>query len=330
VILNAFSVLAAFAALLRVIGGFLVLVLGVAAWRRLRRDAAAPRDGEGRYFLLVMLCATLVGIAVVSWPLLYLVLQSYVGRWPGVMCIEGVTRIGTGSIGAASHLPGLVRLLEVAKPALVFVSGAWVVLHLANRRAPGGRLTGRVVGALLLCGAAAALDGGAELAYLFIPKQERLPAAGCCGVPDEAVLGPVGGPAPAWLSPAYFSLGLALVVALSLAARKDRVPATWLAVALVGALASLPLGLEFLGRVAAPALLHLPHHSCAYCLIAKAPESLVGIGLHVAGAFAVGWACVARWVGAEGDGGIAAPLLRVARFGYLGSLAMAGVGLASS
>ena len=60
--------------------------------------------------------ASAVGLGLASWPLLYLLLQSYVPEWPDVMCIYGVTRVGAGSVGASRFLPGLVTALQVLKP----------------------------------------------------------------------------------------------------------------------------------------------------------------------------------------------------------------------
>ena len=230
-ILNPFSVLAAFAAVLRIAIGLLVLFAGVRAMRRWRSSRHREVEaGEERFYLLLTLSATLVGLAVVSWPLLYLVLQSYVPEWPGVMCIQGVTRIGTGSIGASGWLPGLVAFLETAKPALVFVAGGWLVLHLVNRRDRTGALTGRVLGALLLCGLLAALDGAGELLYLLIPNQERFLAAGCCSFAGEPVAAAGAEPiahlvarqdgSSGGLTIAFFSVGLALLGTITLALRR--------------------------------------------------------------------------------------------------------------
>jgi hypothetical protein len=345
VILNALSGLAAFAALLRAAIGLIVLFVGVRALRRWRSPLGPePGTGEERFYLVFALSATLLGLAVVSWPLLYLVLQSYVPEWPGVMCIQGVTRIGAGSVGAASSLPGLVGFLEGAKPALVFVAGAWLVLHLVNRRGRTGALTGRVLWVLLLFGCLATIDGAGELAYLLIPKQETFLAAGCCtvgadpaaaaGAAPPALLLSSPEPSHGWLTAAFLSVGLAVVLAVSVARRRLRRPAgggRWLAFSLVGALVSVPLGLAFLSAVAAPAFLRLPYHPCPYCLIASAPESLVGIVLYVSGVFGVGWAGAARWLGAtpEGSAGneLCLRLLRIARFGFLASLLMATVKL---
>ncbi|MGH7161994.1 MAG: hypothetical protein ACREID_00815, partial [Planctomycetota bacterium] len=223
-IFNAFSVLAAFAALLRVALGATVLFLGLRAVRAWRRRSASPAGpDEERFYLLVVLTSTVVALGVASWPLLYLVLQSYVPEWPGVMCIRGVTRIGTGSVGAASLLPGLVQFLEATKPVLVFAAGTWLVLHLANRSDRAASLTGRVLAALLLCGAVATVDGAGELAYLLIPKQEKFLAAGCCTVGADAGAWSDARPFPdagasgggIGLTAVFFSVGGAVVAALS-------------------------------------------------------------------------------------------------------------------
>jgi len=333
VIVNAFSVVAAFAAILRVVLGLLVLGTGILAlkeWRRTRDRNDG--SGEGRFYLLVTACATLTVLAVVSWPLLYLVLLSYVPLWPGVMCVDGVTRIGEGSVGVSALLPHLLRALAVTKPLLIFASGAWLVLHLVNRRDRTGALTGRVLAALLLCAFLAVADGAVETAYLFVPKQEKTLAAGCCA--QEADVDPArSGSLPvvaadaggrALLSVVFLAVAAGIVLALTAAIRRG---GAWLAVSLAGALLSLPIGLVFVLDVAAPDFLHLPYHHCVYCLARSMPETLVGILLYVLGAFGAGWAFAARRFGKGGGTGegVSVPLLRMARFSYLGALLMAAV-----
>src|SRR5438105_8292295 len=129
-ILNTYAILMAFLGLLRLFLGVLVLGLGLLAWRA-GRLAATPdnRDAvETRSYLVLLVTILLVGLSVFSWPLLYLLLQSYVPEWPGVMCIYGVTQIGADTLGASRLLPDLLRLLQWTKPALVFAGGAWFVL----------------------------------------------------------------------------------------------------------------------------------------------------------------------------------------------------------
>ena len=99
-IVNAFSVLDAFLVLLRLLVGAVAAGPGcrraVAWWRSTARTA---QEVEDRYYLLFSLATLLWCLSVLSWPVFYLMLQSYVDVWPGVMCVYGVTRIGTGSVG---------------------------------------------------------------------------------------------------------------------------------------------------------------------------------------------------------------------------------------
>src|SRR5438552_1358970 len=122
-ILNAYAVLDAFVGLLRLGLAMLVVTLALAAWRTWRHSAGVPEERkklEDRGYLLFLVGGLLLGLNVLAWPIFYLLLQSYVPYWPGVMCIYGVTQIGAGSLGPARFLPPLVTALQVTKPALVF------------------------------------------------------------------------------------------------------------------------------------------------------------------------------------------------------------------
>ena len=96
------------------------------------------------------------------------------------MCIYGVTRIGEGSVGISRFLPPLLAALQAAKPALVFLSGAWFVLYLVNRRTPTAPLTGRVLAVLLASALLAVGDAAAEATYIVLPKKEEAASSGCC------------------------------------------------------------------------------------------------------------------------------------------------------
>jgi hypothetical protein len=344
-ILNAYAVLDALLGLLRFGLGVLVLGLGVSAWLTWRRVAGpeGKKVLEDRCYLLFLLAGLLLWLNVAAWPLFYLLLQSYVPQWPGVMCIYGVTRIGTGSLGPARFLPPLVQTLQATKPALVFLSGAWFVLYLVNRRTRTAPLTGRVLVVLLAAGLLAVADAAAESAYLAIPKKEQFLSAGCCtGIFDaEAhaarLLPQALTPADAvpWLYGAYYTVNGGMVLGLALAARQSRtgLPAGWLGALLAGAVLSVAVNVVFLVDVAAPRLLHLPYHHCPYDLVPRAPGSVVAAVLFVAGFFAVGWACVAAWLGRDPEATPYLPaavrrLLALGFNGYLLSLLVLSLELA--
>jgi hypothetical protein len=313
-ILNAYAVLDAFLDVLRLGLGLWLVVLALAACRLGTRSEIALEERkklEDRCYLVFVLGGLLLGLNVVSWPLFYLLLQSYVAEWPGVMCIYGVTRIGTGSIGPSRFLPKLVETLQVTKPALVFLSGGWFVLYLVNRATRTAPLTGKV---LLLVVAAALLgvgDAAAEGAYLVIPKKEEFLASGCCTEALNEDKQPSGfladnpeeeDKAVRWLYAGYYSSNILLVLLLGRFAWRDVLPpARWLVPLLLAAALCLVVNTVFLGAAAAPRLLHLRYHRCPYDLVKGAPESLVAVALYLFGCFSVGWACLAVWLGRSGE-----------------------------
>jgi hypothetical protein len=345
-IVNAYAVLDAFLSLLRLGLSVIVVGLGFSAWWQWLRYGLADESRnslEDRCYLLFLLAGLLLALNVLAWPLFYLLLQSYVPEWPGVMCIYGVTRIGTGSLGPSRFLPTLVTALQVSKPALVFASGAWFVIYLVNRSTATGLLTGKVLVLVLLAGMLAVADASAEIAYLVIPKKEVFLSAGCCTVPfdDESqssrnlpdILG--AEQQTSHLYGAYYVGNGILILVLAGLGRLSRrqVHRGWLALLLVGAVMSLVVNGAFLVEVAAPRLLHLPYHHCPYDLVPQVPESVLAVALFVAGAFAVGWACVAAWLGKAPEtqpflAGLVARLLFLSCLAYLGSLMMMSLELA--
>jgi hypothetical protein len=337
--LNSYAVLDLSLSLLRLAVALGVVALGVRAVRAGRRPTPpdAKDDAEDRSYLLALLGLLLLALNLVAWPLLYLLLQSYVAETPGVMCVYGVTRIGSGSAGPERFLPGLLTALQVAKPAAVFVSGVWLTLYLLNRRTQSAPLTGRAAAVLLALGLLGVADATAELAYLVIPKHEADRSQGCCTavfddpshgvwIAPDAVLG-LGD--RSGLSAAYFAANVVMVSALSgYAARvRRRGRAPTLTPLLVAAFVTVPVTVAFVVEVAAPVLLRLPYHHCPYDLIPEAPEVVLAGVLFAWATFSVGWASAAAGWGdcPETRPCLAGPvegLLLMGLFCYLGSVIM--------
>jgi hypothetical protein len=307
-ILNGYSVLALFAGAVEFALGLAVVLLAVRARRaqRGREGAAAGRRDGAPGSLLPLASGALLGVSLASWPLLYLLLASYVPQWRDVMCIQGVARIGQGSLGAPGWLPTLVGALQVTKPLLVFATGAWLVLHLADRRTTTSPLGGRVLVAVALAGAIAAVDAAVQVAYVAIPKQEQSLSVGCCLATGPAgEVGPVSragyvgsGARPRTALVLVFYAASAALAAWTgragfrRAAAGARPPAGTVPL-LFAALATLPVGVLFLRNVAAPAFLGLPDHTCAYCLVGSEPLGLLAIALFLLGVLATAWSCLA-------------------------------------
>lgn len=341
--LNSLMIVEAFVAAVRLVLGAIVVIGGLLLLAG--RNRAARRGGEAgtssRHTLLLAAAAVLAILAVASWPLLYATLQSLVPQWPAAMCLEGVMRLGTHSLGPSRYLPLLVRTTEALKPILVLLCGAWLVLWRLHQQSATGALAGRATAVLALVGAVAVADAAVEIAYVAIPKREDRLAAGCCSaaVQDRSLAAatrfsrePV--PANRWTA-GHFSLSAALVFgAVGLRRTANTRRRGWgllgLAVATTAAVVAAAV---FLSAVAAPWLMRLPHHRCVYCLFARVPETMAAALLFLSGGACVLWAAIAGTLGriaateAAADR-MVARLLEVAAWLIAGSAVMLALELA--
>lgn len=366
-ILNSFAILDGFVTFLRFGLALVIVFLAVPVWRvwgrsdlkgksdlkgqsdsRGQSDPKGREHLENRTYLLCLLAFLLLFLNLVSWPLLYLLLQSYVPEWPGVMCVYGVTRIGIGSQGISRFLPDLLLSLQVLKPILVFFGGVWICLYLANRPTSNSPLMGRILLTLIGLGILGVLDSSAEAAYLIIPKKEDIPEVGCCtaSIDEEVRFLPaslLGDKAQTWLTPAFYGLNGCMVLGLFgfmqiLPREKAGVKANRPGSQMSGGLALLFLGSMvclmasglFLIDVAAPTWLHLPNHHCPYDLIPRVPEATLGVASFIAGTFSVGWgffvAIFAKCSETNGTlPGLVRRILTLGIFGYAGAMVMVAV-----
>ncbi len=333
-IFNTYAIIDAMVSFLRVGFGLWVGWLGVVVWVKWGRHASDPEEKKGledRSYLLFLLAGLLLLLNFLSWPVFYLLLQSYVTEWPDVMCIYGVTRIGVGSMSISRFLPLLLAFLQVTKPLVVFLSGAWFTLYLVNRRTQTAPLTRRVLLMLLATNLLAVTDAMGEIAYLVIPKKEVFLSQGCCTtviatraetdriVPKDLL----GEDSDRHLSAIYYLVNVAMIFAVGLSARLSRrwLSRRWMLVLFIGAMGSILVNIAFLNDVAAPQLLHMPNHHCPYDLVPKSPLSLVPIVLFLMGSFSVGWGCIVGWIGIVPESRpfvseVVAKLFRVGVFGY--------------
>ena len=351
--LNAYAVLDIFVCGVRLL--LSVLILGSAGHALFGRRRLAAPDGqdvtESRGYLALLLGMVLFVLSLAAWPLLYLLLASLIPQWPGVMCIYGVTQIGRGSQLSSRHLPGILTAMELCRPLVVFLAGAWFVAYrtattgisdLSTRAATlpsRGIGTPIVLGLLLALALASLVDSGLETAYLLIPKRAAVAEGGCCSIAQPGSRGADGVLSRNGEAPLYLWWGEAAVIggmilglaALAMPRRLRAVSGRKLSLLAGGAAAALAVTGVFLVDVAAPRLLGLPYHHCVYCLFADVPESLLAIAALVGGSFAIGWAGVvwmaSRNVGAGSSTGIGgdavaaqrnAVTTRLLRWGLLG------------
>jgi hypothetical protein len=147
-------------------------------------SARDPSWWENRGYLTLLMTATLALLSLASWPLIYLLWQSYVAESPALMCIQGVINVGRDSLGSARHLPNLVLAIQWIKPAFVFFSGAWFAVYMLNRETRSGSFRERLVRWMRPVALLAIVDATLVLTYIAIPKKEEFASTGCCVVQD--------------------------------------------------------------------------------------------------------------------------------------------------
>ncbi len=333
-IVNAYVVLAALAVLAEVLLGAALVTFAVrgivargTAVRTSDGRAPAPGGADAASPLLAATASRLLVATLASAVLLFLVLRSFVPQWPGVMCIQGVLRVGSHDTGAAAWLPGLLAAAAVLTGGTILATGVAAVVHGIDRETRTAPLARTVALAMALAGVLAVAQGAAVAAYLAIPKEKPSFASGCCTV-DAASLGPgaTSGPAraawtAAWTA-AFLGVGAATAAGSAWISRDgSAVPRrSGVALAAAGAAATLVTGGAFVHTSLAPAVQHLPLHECVFCALTAAPETWFGLVAGAAGVASVLVGAVATFCGTTDEA--AAPAARRAaallRWGALG------------
>jgi len=259
----------------------LALLLAACAVRQLARARQLGRveilEAFERGLTLVLLVSlTLVGLRVLSWPLLYATLAGFVPTIEGAMCIYGVTQAA----------PVLAKVVEAAKPVILFLAGGWVLLNRLDRRSMTSPLARPNTAFLLVLALLVLAEALLEIA-LVVGIRPTFVVTCCTTVADVAARPTsvipqalLGGAYAGPLAVAFFVLlallaGAAFLGAFSrLTDRRGPAAALLLVTGSALALAAVPLGYLATVEVLAPAWMGLPYHHCAYCFLATADAPL--------------------------------------------------------
>jgi hypothetical protein len=300
-IVNKYSVLLLFVDALSLV---LAVVLAItASWAagRIRRgrgelDASRAEQSTHLATLVAMVC---LAILVIGWPLLYAMLDSFVPEIPGAMCIYGVTKV----------MPVANALVQAARPVLVFLLGAWLLLESMRRQSglPARRSRGML--ALVVFAGLLAVGQGTEIYYLVnLDSLNEVSCCCCCGEGGSAKLQPAAYYLPwaqaglasrAGLNTLFFG-GVPLLAVWLLvqswrgAPRSKRLALAESALLLVAVVGLASAALLAFSEVLAPLLMRLPFHHCLYCLLlnGRAPDAPLIVANLAIGSFAAGWAAV--------------------------------------
>ncbi len=288
---------------------FLTLVLLVvgAGSTLFLRSKEKEQDGrehetsvENRLYLAFLLVAAALLCRGLNWPLFYLMLQSFIPDVPGAMCIFGTTQV----------MPVLIRSLEVLKPTLFFLIGAWFILYGIDRSTKAYSLTKRKFLFFWALCFLAGLDAVGDMALAITYAPPGIPVTCCTVIGDiqfpvariktPAILGTRGGELGTVLYHAIHLFAVGTVAALLMtkrwkAACKGHVGSLWLSLLLAISVMVITC-IAMIDRIG-PTLMKLPHHHCPYCLLQYVPVSIAFLGLELFGTFSLGWAFIAGTLG---------------------------------
>ena len=254
-------------------------------WKRCEgADEKARMEIRIHLSLLLLLTAFLLRLA--SWPLFYILLQSYIPIVTGAMCIFGVTRV----------MPAFVAFLQILKPLAFFLVGGWLIFYSLDLSLKTHFPARKGIRFLTIASAVTAIDCAAELLFVFLFTPPGV-AVSCCTALADLVI-----PATPLLPRALFSSQyhqtlvaayhgshlalLGLLGALIWRKGAKRPLLTLLAfLGLINGAISYGAFKEYLG----PRLMHLPDHHCLYCLLQYRPVSIAILGLLILGSFLAMW-----------------------------------------
>jgi hypothetical protein len=243
-------------------------------------------SAQNRCHLSLLLLFTAFIIRLVTWPLLYILLQSLIPMVPGAMCIYGVTRV----------MPALISFLQVIKPLAFFFIGGWLLFYGLDVSLKNRPLINKSIRLLIIVSIVAAADGIAEVLFVLLFSPPGV-AVSCCTVVADLII-PARPLIPVPLLSAHyynalmagyhvFNLGFAGFIGLLIYRKSTR--RVWLMLAAIAALLNGLITYGAFKEYLGPRLMHLPDHHCLYCMLQYRPISIGILSLFVLGSFLAIW-----------------------------------------
>ena len=261
-------------------------------WKKAYDSKAGDNRLEKRINTALFSITIFLWIRLLSYPLFYVALQTFVKHVEGAMCIYGVTRL----------LPGLCNFLEIIKPLVFFIIGLWLIFHSLTRKNTSNSLVLKKL--IFLIGVCVCIMTNSLCDSIFFIKANFHTTVTCCTVntdlPDRisATLSRhlFGRQYEQSLLYFYYFGNLGLIGTALYFVHKYAKLKTLIhrkkTTGLVFMLSLINLFLTALAtkEIIGPRLMKLPYHHCIYCLMQYVPESCFIISLFILGTFGFGWA----------------------------------------
>jgi hypothetical protein len=300
-VLNAFALTSLFVGIISLILMTAAALSALYFHRQYRKSEGIDEraSAQSRVNLSMLLLFTAFLLRLATWPLFYILLQSFIPVVPGAMCIYGVTQV----------MPAFTALLQVLKPLSFFLMGGSLIFYGFDLSLRNHPLMNKGIRLLVVASTVAAIDGVAELLYILVFSPPGV-AVSCCTVVADLVF-PAALLLPAPLFSAHyhrilmagyhgFNLGLASLIYFLIWQRNSkRVWFTFIGIAaLLNGAITYAVFKEYLG----PRLMHLPDHHCLYCLLQYQPIAIAILGFFILGSFLAIWPLGLSRIAVAGEG----------------------------
>ncbi len=311
-ILNVFTIVMLFIAACSAV---MSLVLGISATAMYRRwgkpmDVDERIHLENRMHLVLLVTVVILAVRMLSWPLFYATLQSFVHEVEGAMCMAGVIEV--------DHV--LANLLQILKPVVFFAIGFWLMLNAIDKKTTTGVLASRKLGLLIPISVMILADSIGDVVYLLKINPGTLVA--CCttifdietrttAAITESALGETARQSLWYLfygSNLLLLAGIAAAILFGVVHRSAVLRRTVLGGLAVFAWAvNGPIVYLASFEVIAPTLLGLPFHHCIYDMLFGSEgywgpwSGLPSAAAFLLGTLSVGWAFAVDLTGRTGE-----------------------------
>jgi hypothetical protein len=296
---NTYSIIDIFSAGVAVLLGIYMVAYSLRIWSKGGTDSGeeARTFLEDRTYLLLLVAVVVLLLRLLSWPLFYAALSSFVAGIEGAMCIFGVT----------GSLPVLAKVIEIVKPLMFFAVGGWLMVHWIDSRSRFAPLMRKKL--LLLTFVSLVVVADSLLELLFLVKIKPTFVVTCCTTVAD-VAGRITLRVPTallgedflfLLKALFFLTNSVLIAFIAFCLFKGcfqgdaPVRSRLLLAGVVLGAVNLVVTLFALIEWIAPLWMELPYHHCIYCFLVF-EDAPLALGLFVLGTFALGWSAVLRYV----------------------------------
>jgi hypothetical protein len=292
-IINAFTIILLFIAVISVILGIVTLFSALVLFRKWKKGMTNEERTrlENKAYLTLLLAVVLLGIRIIDWPIFYATLASYIPDITGAMCIYGVTQVA----------PKIIKPMEVLKPFVFFLIGLWLIIYIMDKSAKTYPLMRRKLFFLFIVSIFAIADSIGDIAVAF--SMDVNTVVSCCTTVFDIADRPsamlpqsiIGAGYKKLILPMYYGSNLILIGYMAAGCglgwlKVEKKRRIYLFAGGILSVITVVIALLSMMEVIAPRLLNLPYHHDPYDLLTELPDAGIFFGLFIIGIFSTGWA----------------------------------------